>query len=69
MFCKILVWFGQALPDVAANSLLSYLLSQRRISAPQLALFESCVTSMRLNASCGTGTEWLSYVGGYRCAM
>ncbi|KAL4425767.1 hypothetical protein ABPG75_009783 [Micractinium tetrahymenae] len=52
------------LPDVVANELLRRLLQQRRVSPPQLELFQHCVTSVELAGSSITG-PWLAYLGAF----
>ncbi|KAL4445831.1 hypothetical protein ABPG77_009030 [Micractinium sp. CCAP 211/92] len=51
------------LPDVVANELLHRLLQQRRISPPQLELFQCC-THVELSGSSITG-PWLAYLGAF----
>lgn len=54
----------QCLPDVVANELLHRLLQQRRVSPPQLELFQYCVTRVELAGGSITG-PWLAYLAGF----
>ena len=61
-FCLLRPHLPQCLPEEAANDLLRRLLQQRRLGAPQLALFRHCATVVDLS-SAAVGAAWLAELG------